>query len=264
MGHAMGCSLGAGGIVQPDGGGGGGDSIDIVATWGALPAATGSGAQRVVLDSGLRVTDCDVEGEYYWLPSEAVRKADGTLYTLAWARDGAGEKCRLRPGDAVPGGWTLVGTCTTTGGVVTISGYLYTTVTSTEARALTVAQYHALPGGTVAEAGVSGGCVVGGTARWINTRLTPAGIVTHGLYQTTTSEGLLEGGAGLPIFGLLEQSDAAGPVRAWSAGGAPGQVAACERADMNAAAAYFQIISVNLGGSGVSLELDFAGLVVMS
>lgn len=235
-----------------------------MADWSALPVATGSGTERVVLDSGLRVTDCDIEGEYFWLPSEAVRKADGTLYTLAWARDGAGEKCKLVPGDTVPAGWTLSGTCTTGGGVVTISGYINTVVTSTEARALTVAQYHALPGGTVAEAGVAGGCVVGGTGRWVNTRLTPGGLVSHGLYRATASNGRLLGGAGLPIFGLLDQANATGPVRAWSAGGDPGQVAACERTDMNSGGAYFQLMSVNSGGTGVSLELDFAGLVVMS
>jgi hypothetical protein len=218
----------------------------------------------VVLNSGLRVTDCAIEGEHLWLPSEAVRKADGSLYTLTWARDGAGEKCKLFPGDTVPAGWTLVGTCTTTGGVVTISGYLNTVVVSTGARALTVAQYHALPGGSVAEAGVAGGCVVGGTGRWINTRLTSGGVVSHGLYQTTASKGRLLGDAGLPIFGLLDQSNAAGPVRAWSAGGEPGQVAASERTDMNSGGAYFQIMSVDLGGTGVSLELDLAGLVVMS
>jgi hypothetical protein len=257
-GHELLATLGVGA------GGGGGGGIETAATWGALPAATGSGVQRVVLDSGLRVTDCAVEGEYYWLPSEAVRKADGTLYALAWARDGGGEKCRLRPGDAVPGGWTLAGTCTTTGGVVTINGYINTVVVSTEARALTVVQYHALPGGSVAEAGVAGGCVVGGTGRWVNTRLTSGGIVSHGLYQSTASKGRLLGDAGLPIFGLLEQSNAGGPVRAWSAGGEPGQVAACERTDMNSGGAYFQIMSVDLAGTGVSLELDFAGLVVMS
>lgn len=262
MGHAMGCSLGAGGIVQPDNGGGGGGGILTVPAWLGLPTATGSGNERIVLSSGLRVTDCDIEEEYHWLPSEAVRKADGTLYTLAWARDGAGEKCRLRPGDTVPAGWTLSGVCTTTGGVVTISGYIYTSVVSTEGRALTVAQYHAVPGGTVAEAGVAGGTIAAGTGRWINTRLTPGGIVTLGTYLATTTKGRLVGDAGLPIFGLLDQLDAAGPIRAWSAGGEPGQVVACERSDMSTVGAYFQLMSV--GGGSVSLELDFAGLVVMS
>jgi len=257
-------SIGAAGVSQPSAGGGSGGGVETVATWGALPAASGSGVQRIVSASGLRVTDCDVEGDFLWLPSEAVRKTDGTLYALAWARDGAGEKCKLYPGDTVPAGWTVNGTLTTTGGVVTVTGYGVTTVVSTNPRALTVAQYHALPDGSVAESGVAGGCVVGGTGRWINTRLTSGGLVSHGLYQTTTSRGRLLGAAGVPVFGLLDQSDAAGPIRAWSAGGTPGQVAADERADMSASGAFFQIMSVNSGGSGVAQELDFAGLVVMS
>lgn len=241
-----------------------GGGLASVATWGALPAASGSGDERLVLNSGLRVTDCDVEGVFLWLPSEAVRKADGTLYTLAWARDGAGEKAKVFPGDTVPGGWTVSGTLTTGGGVVTVSGYAVTAIVSTASRALIVAQYHALPHVSVAESGIAGGTVVSGTARWHNTRLTSGGIVTQGLYRTLTSKGRLVGGAGLPIFGLLDQSAATGPLRSWSAGGGPGEVVTSDRTDMSTSGAYFQVMSVDAMGTGVSQELDYAGLVVMT
>lgn len=240
------------------------EGVARVSNWAALPVAAGTGDERFVSSCGVCVTDCDIEGEYHWLPSEAVWKSDGTMYTLAWARDGASEKCRLRPGDTIPAGWTLTGTCTTTSGVITIAGYVYTSVVSTSSRALTVAQYHDLPGGTVSECGVAGGTVVGGTGRWINTRLSPAGRVTLGVYQVVSSAGRLAGEAGQPIFGLLDQSDTDATIRAWSAAGTPGQTACCARSDMNAIGAYFQLMSVNSGGSGVSLELDFAGLITLS
>lgn len=247
--------------VGPSAGGGG---IESVATWGDLPAASGSEEERVVLDSGLRVTDCDVEGEFHWLPSEAVRKDDGTLYTLAWARDAADNKTRLRPGDTVPAAWSVSGTVTTTGGYVNVTGYVNCEVVSTAPRALVLASYAALPDAGVAESGVAGGCVVGGTGRWINTRLQANGHVTHGLYQTDTSGGHLDGAANRPIFGLIEQTTAQGPVRAWSAAGAPGQAVASKRSDMNTGGAYFQVMSVNGGGTGVLQQLNYAGLLVMT
>ena len=238
--------------------------IVAVDDWADLPTATGSGDEYIVRACGLVVTDCEIEGAYQWLPSEAVRRSDGTLYTTAWARDAADNPCKIFPGDSYPGTWTLSGTCTTTGGKVTISGYLYAAVASTAARVLVVVQYRALPDGSVSEAGVAGGSVVGGTGRWLNTRLTPAGAVTMGLYQTSVSAGTLAGQAGLPVFGLLDQTSVTSVVRAYSAGGAPGTVAMTDRTQMDASGAYFQIMSVDSGGSGVSLELDYAGLITLT
>ena len=116
--------------------------IITAANWGALPAATGSGAQRLVLDRGQAFTDVTVEDMALWLPDRAIRDAAGALRTLTWSRDTGGEKCRLRPGDTVPAGWTLgggstAGSISTAGGKVSLTGYLYTDVADNDA-ALTI------------------------------------------------------------------------------------------------------------------------------
>lgn len=243
-------------------GGGGPTGIVRVASQGGLPEPTGSGALRYLEDQDLVVVDSTlgsgVSAIDAWVPAEAGLDGAGDLASLPWIEASGGTKARLWPGDSVGVEWTTAGTVSTAGGKVSVSGYSYLTITSTYAKILVVQRLRALPGGTVAESGIAAGSVVGGQGRWINTRCLSTGAVTQGTYQSITNKGRATGAAGKTIWTLIDQSSAKGPIRTW---GDDGGVVVSDLSDMSSNGAYFQVMSVNSGGTGVTTEWDFVGAV---
>ena len=255
----------AGSLVPLSSGGGGGNSITRVATWASVPAATGSGAVYHVTSLGYAVYDLGLDGLNLWVPLEAVQKSDGTYYTAGYCQAAGGAEAKMLPGVALDAEFSTTGTVNVDDADgVAVTGYSYLTITSTATRLLIAQQLHALPGGTVAESGVAGGSVVGGQARWINARALSGGLVSMGLYQSQVQKGRLVAEAGKPFWALLDQSAATGPLRAWSAGGGLGQGVIAERADMSTSGAYFQVMSVNSGGTGVKTVWDYAVLIALT
>ncbi len=255
----------AGSLVPLSSGGGGGNSITRVATWASVPPATGSGAVYHVTSLGFDIYDMGVEGFNLWVPLEIVQKSDGTFYTPGYCQAAGGGKAKMLPGVALDAEFSTTGTVDVDDADgVAVTGYSYLTITSTASRLLLAQQLHALPGGTVAESGVAAGSVVGGQGRWINTRALSNGLVSMGGYQSQVQKGRLVAEAGRPIWTLLDQSAATGPLRAWSAGGGQGQCVVAERSDMNTSGAYFQVMSVNSGGTGVKSVWDYAVLIALT
>lgn len=102
------------------------------ALWSDLPpAATTALGTRRRLGSGLWVVRAVVSGTPLWLPDLWATKADGTLYTLAWATLGAGASAKtllLKQGSTQPsvaGGWVASpDLCVDTSGAdVEVNGY---------------------------------------------------------------------------------------------------------------------------------------------
>lgn len=254
-----------GSLVPVASGGGGDNTITKVANWASLPAAMGSGAVRHVTSLGFAVYDLGVGSLNCWVPLEIVQRVDGTFYDADFCTASGGAQAKLLPQVALDGEFNTTGTVDPDDADgVAVTGFTYLTITSTASRLLLVQQLHALPGASVAESGVAAGSVVGGQGRWINTRALDSGAVSMGGYQAQTQKGRLVAEAGKPIWTLLDQSAATGPIRAWSAGGGLGQGIVCDRADMSTSGAYFQVMSVNSGGSGVKTVWDFVALIALT
>lgn len=255
----------AGSLAPVPSGGGGANTITKVPNWAALSAPTGSGAVRFVTSLGFAVYDLGVGDLNCWVPLEAIQKSDGTFYDADFAQASGGADAVLLPGVPLDGEFTTTGTVDPDDAAgVAVTGFTYLTITTTASRLLLVQQLHALPGASVAESGVAGGSVVGGQGRWINTRGLNGGAGSLGLYQTQVQKGRLTVEAGKPFWTLLDQSASKGPIRAWSAGGGLGQVIVADRSDMSTSGAYFQVMSVDSGGTGVKTVWDYVALIALT
>lgn len=253
------------GSLAPIASTGGANTINKVATWGSLPAATGSGAVYHVTSLGYAVYDLGLDGLDVWVPLEAIQKSDGTYYDAAYAQASGSTEAALLPGVALGGEFTTTGTVDPDDADgVAVTGYTYLTITTTAPRLLAVQQLHALPGASVAESGVAAGSVVSAQGRWLNFRALNSGAVSLGLYQTQVQKGRLTAEAGKPFWMLLDQSNAKGPIRTWSAAGGSGLVCLADRDDMSTSGAYFQVMSVDSGGTGVKTVWDYVALIALT
>jgi hypothetical protein len=257
--------------VQPDSGGGGGSGVPIVAQESDLPAASGSGDLYYVVEGGLVVVDTMIGTNPLWLPVEALRQSDGTYYSAAWGQNAAGDPAKVFPGDVLTvgaGRWTFGGAGIDPNDAlgVAVNGYGYIDLVGTASRVLIVQKLVALPGPSVAESGIMGGSTVGGTARYINSRIDDAGEITHGLYQTITSQGVFLGEADKTFWTLVDMNSAGAAIRSWSmgAGASLGGTALSTRANMGITGAYFQMMSVNPAGTGVKTVWAHAGLIELT
>jgi hypothetical protein len=232
---------------------------------GDLPTPSGSGLIYFVNELGFSLADLDIEGWSEWHPAEAVVKSDGTPYNAAWLQSSIGSKAKLWPGDAIPSDMILSGA----GAVdpdhadgIAVDGYGYFSITSTVSRFLIVQKYHALPDPAAFEASVMGGAIYGGNPYYIVSRIRPDGLASSGAYQTVSTKGRLVGAALKTLWTLVDLTDPKGPIRMWSAGAGGGQCAVCEVADMGTIGAYFQMMSVSLGGSatGTPTIWKYAGV----
>jgi hypothetical protein len=248
-----------------------GQGVTTVADWGALPAATGSGAQRLVLDRGQVFTDVTVEDVSLWLPDRAIRDAAGALRTLTWSRDTGGEKCRLRPGDTVPAGWTLgggstAGSISTAGGKVSLTGYLYTDVADSDA-ALTilVMQLHSASAfantsannniGVFAGNNNAGNAMVGLRVR--GTSSTPP--LDVGYYNNSIGKGRALAKVGEPSFALIDWSS--GGLALADGIGTPSDSIVGPQSLFSAGQRWCEAVSIDEGGTDRLLELDLFGQI---
>lgn len=262
--------IGGGSGIQLGRGGGGGGII-LAANWGALPTATGSENQRFVLDRGQVFTDVTVEDVSLWLPDRAIRDAAGAIRTLTWSRDTAGVKCRLRPGDTVPAGWTLgggssAGSISTAGGKISLTGYLYTPVADNDA-ALTilVMQLHSASAfansnsgnniGVFAGNNNAGNAMVGLRVRSTSTT-PPLGV---GYYSTSIGKGRALAKVGEPSFALIDWSS--GGLALVDGIGTPSDSIVGPQSLFGAAAAWCEAVSIDEGGTDRLLELDIFGQI---
>lgn len=254
-----------GSLAASSTGGGGANTINEVATWAALPAASGSGAVYHVTSLGYAVYDLVVGALAVWVPLEAVQKSDGTYYSAAYAQAAGGAEAVLLPGVPLDGEFATTGTVDPDDlDGVAVTGYTYLTITTTAPRLLAVQQLSALPGAGVAESGVAAGSVVSAQGRWINFRALNSGAVSMGLYQSQVQQGRMTAEAGKPFWMLLDQSSTKGPIRTWSAAGGSGLACLADRDDMSTSGAYFQVMSVDSGGTGVKTVWDYVALIALT
>lgn len=250
---------------------GGGAGVVTYATEAALPTPTGSGDLAYCEEVGAVLIDTSITGGHMWLPAEAVVKEDGTLFDAAYGASSGGSVARVVAGTTITTGaghWTLSGAGaidTADPDGVAVTGYGYMSLVGTARRLLIVSKWHTVHAGAN-ECSVMGGSTYGGQTRYVNSRLTPAGLVTQGLYLTTTSKGLLKGETGKTIWTLVEQEAASSAVRSWSAGCQDTLGASCvsERQDMGTSGAYMQLMSVNNGGTGQKSVLTLAAVIELT
>lgn len=255
----------AGSLAPVASGGGGANTITKVPNWAALSAPTGSGAVRFVTSLGFAVYDLGVGDLSCWVPLEAIQKSDGTYYDADFAQASGGADAVLLPGVPLDGEFTTTGTVDPDDADgVAVTGYTYLPITSTASRLLAVQQLHALPGAGVAESGVAAGSVVSGQGRWLNFRALNSGAVSLGLYQSQVQQGRMTAEAGKPFWMLLDQSNAKGPIRTWSAAGGSGLACLADRGYMSTSGAYFQVMSVAFGGTGVKTVWDYVALIALT
>ena len=254
------------GVEDPPNGG-----IPTYATEADLPTATGSGDLAYCEEVGAVLIDTPITGGHMWLPAEAVIKEDGTLFSAAYGASSGGSVSRVVAGTTITEGaghWTLSGAGaidTADPDGVAVTGYGYMSLVGTARRFIIVSKWHTVHADAV-EASVMGGSTYGGQARYVNSRFTPGGLVQSGLYLTTTSKGRLKGETGKTIWTLVEQEAATSAVRAWSAGCGDTKGAACvsERQDMGTSGAFFQLMSVNGGGTGQKSVLTLAAVIELT
>jgi len=241
------------------------------ATEADLPVATGSGDLAYCEEVGAVLHDTSITGGHLWLPAEAVVKEDGTLFGAAYGASSGGSVARVVAGTTITTGaghWTLSGAGaidTADPDGVAVTGYGYMSLVGTARRFIIVTKWHTVHA-SAEESSVMGGSTYSGQARYINSRLTPGGLVTSGLYTTTTSKGRLKGQTGKTIWTLVEQETATSAVRSWSAGcqDTLGASAVSERQDMGTSGAYMQLMSVDGGGSGVKSIWTLAAVIELT
>lgn len=252
--------------VAPSGG------VSAIATYDDLPTATGSEERYYVEDRGEVFTDVTVEDMSLWLPDAAIRDDAGELRTLTWSRDTANEKCRLRPGDTVPAGWTLgggstAGSISTAGGKVSLTGYLYADVADNDA-ALTilVMELYAASGFANSNAnnnvGLFAGNDNGAVAAMVGLRVrgtTSTPPLDVGYYNTSIGKGRASARVGEPSFLIIDWS--AGGLAQVGGVGAPVDVIVGAQANFSGANQWFELVSIDEGGTDRLIEYALVGQI---
>jgi hypothetical protein len=250
--------------------GGGAGGIPSYDTEANLPTPTGSGDLAYCEEVGAVLVDTSVSGGHQWLPAEAVVKEDGSLYSAAYGQSSGGSVARVVEGTTITEGaghWTLsapgaIDTADPDG--VAVTGYGYMSLVGTARRFVIVSKWHTVHA-NAAEASVMGGSTYGGQPRYVNSRFI-GGLVRSGLYLTTTSKGRLKGQTSKTIWTLVDQEEATSAIRSWSAGcqDTLGAAAVSERQDMGTSGAYFQLMSVDSGGTGQKSVLTLASVIELT
>lgn len=253
---------------------GGGGELAVEATYDALATATGSGDRAFVTQEGAVFTDVSLArgagSDHWWLPDYAIRKSDGTLYTLAYDTDASANKMLLKPSVAIPGAWIASGAVTDTGTTIDVERYIYAESNGTASRLLLAFMVAELPAGTSAttNVGVLAGQTVGGTSRTTgiifeaNTDPAPTSIGRFG--TDTGAKGTANLGLDRPIFLLIDLTAADAPTTVRSHTD-PGAALTTERADLASVTPWFEVMAMDSGGSAVGpIKLKWAFVVRMT
>lgn len=264
MGHAMGCSLGAGGIVQPDSGGGGGDTIDIVATWGDLPLSPADGDRVFIESKRASFTFFDLAGGK-WLPDLLIRDSAGALRTVAVGKDTEAVPNDLyvyAGGPTFPASWTSDGVNSVDADAVRIGRYVFTPVASTSPYVLVMLELASPPpAGTspTTNVGVLGGSVRGGVDRIAGVLLqgsTDPCPLNIGRFGTPAGlAGQAQGGTGEPIYVWLDLTGADANCRVCDQGG-PSFGVESERAALSLATAWFELMNMDAASNPMATPLE--------
>lgn len=216
------------------------------------------GTQVYVEDEGGTRTLCAVGAFSLWLRDAWVRKADGTLYTLAIDTASTGEDLHLYAGmgDTISG-WPLIGTYTINADYVEINGVLYPNSASTAERVYLYAEMYAAPPAgnpTTGFCGVMAGSNRGGSTRSLGVRFTDT-TSPYGLGLGIFGSSIAYGGAsesvlGRPVELMMDLSSNDALSQAMGDGRGPGLV--IKRSSIPGTQRLFELGALDSGASPIS------------